>query len=124
MRHYILDGGTEVLDCQTGLIWRREIAANLTYSQALEEAEIVTRETGQAWRVPTLQELWTLVLVGGARTSTASTFPGMPARSFWSSSPYVDDADYVWFVSFNYGDSSISLSNRYSREAVRLVRTA
>jgi hypothetical protein len=120
MRHYILDGGTEVLDCQTGLIWRRDFAENLTFDQAFEYAERVARETGQAWRVPTIDELASLVDRG--RCSPASAFPDMPGLWFWSSSPCVGFTQIAWIVSFfgGYVDGDL----RFNNFAVRLVRTA
>jgi hypothetical protein len=81
MRYEIL--ATEVLDHKTGLIWQRDIAENLTFDQAFEYAERISRETGLAWRVPTFGELRTLL--DRSRHNPASAFPDMPSDWFWSS---------------------------------------
>lgn len=119
MRFEISPDGSQVLDHQTGLIWRRDFAANLTYSQALEEAEIVTRETGQAWRLPTKDEL--AGLVDKSRHFPSSNFPEMPSGWFWSSSEWGwGDTDSAWLVDFAVGDAADGRQcNCY---AVRLVR--
>jgi len=115
MRYKILD--EEVIDTRTGLIWRG-VTEDLTYTKALEYAEHTSQETGQAWRVPTIDELASLA--DRSRCAPASCFPGMPARAFWSSSPFVGDTSYAWFVGFNYGVADISLRGHYY--AVWLVR--
>jgi hypothetical protein len=117
MRYEIDDN--EVLDRQTGLIWQRAIAEIVTYEETHEYAERVVRETGRAWRVPTIDELASLVDRGRCRP--ASEFPGMTSTLFWSSSPYVGYTDFGWYVSF--GNGEIGISNPADRfGSVRLVR--
>jgi hypothetical protein len=108
----------EVLDTQTGLIWQREVTENLTHNQALEHAERVSQETGLPWRVPTVDELASLV--DRDRMTPASGFPNMPETWFWSSSPYVGYSYLAWYVNFNSG--YVNVINRYNYLAVRLVR--
>jgi len=123
--------GTEVIDHQTGLIWRREIerrkvgfivtteSDRFTYEEALAHADKVARQTGLPWRVPTVDELKTLI--DDTRLNPASRFPDMPSIWFWSSSPYVGNANFAWFVVFDYGLVSSGI-NRSNSGAVRLVR--
>jgi hypothetical protein len=74
---------------------------------------------GRHWRVPTVEELASLV--DRSRLLPASSFPDMPLDNiFWSSSPYVDDADHAWIVYF--GDGSVASDSRKYEYAVRLVR--
>jgi hypothetical protein len=114
MRYEILSE-TEVLDHQTGLIWQRATAENLTFSEAQAHAN----DTGQPWRVPTIAELVTLL--DWTRASPASAFPDMTPLAFWSSSPYVGSSSFAWSVSFVNG-SVYNVSRDYSI-AVRLVRS-
>ena len=109
---------TEVLDTQTGLIWQKYFTENLTYNQALEYADRESRETGLPWRVPTVDELASLV--DRDRMTPASGFPNMPETWFWSSSPYVGDANYAWYVDFY--DGYVYFNYRSLNLAVRLVR--
>jgi hypothetical protein len=50
----------------------------------------------------------------------ASGFPNMLETWFWSSSPYVGDAYFAWYVHFNNGN--VGYDYRGSGSAVRLVR--
>jgi hypothetical protein len=117
MRYKIL--GSEVHDTQTGLIWR-STAEDLTYEKAQAYAERVAQETGQAWRVPTIDELSSLV--DRSRCDPASTFPAMASAPLWSSSLCVGYSDYAWVVGFDYGVVDLNLCS-YSL-AVRLVRNS
>ena len=108
----------EVLDTKTELIWQREFVENLTYNEALEHAECVSQETGLTWRVPTIEELLSLVEYGHLKP--ASSFPDMPKLAFWSSSPYVDSTLSAWYVGFN--DGVVNGGSRDYSIAVRLVR--
>lgn len=132
--------GTEVTDQKTGLIWQRcavgmqfssgECAgsvATLTYKDALQYAAAQVRRTGIAWRVPTKDELFSIVDTKFSPTIDPTTFPetpaGMstPASVFWTASPYADGGDNdFWYVSFD--DGSSDGTNRSSKLYVRLVR--
>jgi hypothetical protein len=109
---------TEVLDTQTGLIWQKYFTENLTYNQALEYADRESRETGLPWRVPTVDELASLV--DRSQVTPASGFPNMPETWFWSSSPYVGNTDLAWYVYFSNGN--VDFNDRDYSLAVRLVR--
>ena len=117
-RYEVSADGSEVVDHQTGLIWMKQVKTELTFDEAQDYAGQVARETGLAWRVPTVDEL--ISLVDHSCSEPASRFPDMPSDWFWSSSPYVGDSNYAWGVDFNYG--FVSSGNRDGSDAVRLVR--
>ncbi len=117
-RYEMSADGTEVVDHQTGLIWQRDIAKDLTFDQARAHAERVAQETGLAWRLPTKDELASLV--DDSRHDPACGFPDMPSKWFWSSSPYVGNTNDAWNVNFN--DGNVGCLNRNYYLAVRLVR--
>lgn len=109
----------EILDTQTGLVWRRNPEPGAyTFEEAFARASQVAEETGQAWRVPTVEELASLV--DRSRKEPASNFPDMSGIRFRSSSPYVGNTNLAWFVNFSYG--FVDFSFRSSSNAVRLVR--
>ena len=108
----------EVLDHQNALIWMKQVKTGLTFDEAQAYALQVARETGQPWRLPTIDELGSLI--DRSRCNPASGFPDMLAIAFWSSSPYVGNPNGAWSVVFSNGNVSY-----YSRDyslAVRLVR--
>jgi hypothetical protein len=104
---------TEMMDTRTGLIWMRQVKAELIFSQAQDYARKVAKQTGQAWRVPTLGEL--------------QTFPFCESESqtFWSSDPVKGLPEYRNCLCTGSGVSWVHYGLAYYRlYAVRLVRTA
>jgi hypothetical protein len=116
MRYEVLDG--EILDHKTGLVWMKQVKAKLTFGEAQVYAGQVALETGRAWRVPTLQELWNLIDI--RMVTPASGFPDMSSDWYWSSSPYAGNTYYAWYINFNSG--VVFNTERWHTGAVRLVR--
>ena len=109
----------EVIDHQTGLIWRKAPEpGSFTFHEAQTHAQKTAQQTNLPWRVPTIDEL--LGLVDHSLSNPATSFPDTPSVVFWSFSPYVGSTNYAWFVNFYYGYVYINV--RYSTYAVRLVR--
>jgi len=110
---YLANSAT-VLDTKTGLTWQRGVSA-VKYTSAdaaayCNGAEVANMLGGSGWRLPTLNELFTLV--DFARTAgpfvDSDAFPSTPADGIWSSSRasvsardflYLDFATATWLVS-------------------------
>lgn len=119
-RYELSADGQEVTDHKTGLIWRavEEDEGEFTWDEAQTRAQEVAQQTGLPWRVPTVDELASLV--DRALSNPASAFPDMLSGIFWSCSPYVGDSYYAWYVNLNHGN--VSFNYRNFSLAVRLVR--
>ena len=87
----------EILDHQTGLVWRKDYEKGLDWDAAME----YPKSLGPEWRLPTRHELDSLLSL--ERHAPAWDFPDMPSNWFWSSSSLVNNPDYAWGVSFYYG---------------------
>lgn len=126
---------TENTKLYTGLIWRRcaegmvykggtcnGIASKFTYNEALRHAKSETSRTGIAWRVPDKYELTSILDKSREDPSIDHTaFPSTPVdKVHWSSSPYVGDSDYAWFVHFGNG-GVVNYGRRDNSFNVRLV---
>jgi hypothetical protein len=74
------------------------------------------------WRLPTAQELHSLVRLDERPTLCSGAFPNAPAVIFWSSTPVAFGAKEVWNVYF--GSGSMGRNEAGNSYAVRLVRAA
>ncbi|SEI38655.1 Protein of unknown function [Allopseudospirillum japonicum] len=158
-RRYRDHGDGTVTDTQTGLMWMRcsidqQWNGTTCTGEASEHswagANAFTNQhrfAGRSdWRLPTVDELETLVYCSsGQRRPSArpngkyvretngecegdyhqprinqSAFPNTPQGWYWSSSPYADYASTAWYVSF--GDGRVDYLNKRANGRVRLVR--
>lgn len=128
-----------VTDLATGLVWKRcaeglsgaacatGTAITGTWAEALARVAAVnaapaTLGAGSAdWRLPNRTELASLVERKCVSPAiNASVFPGTPAQSFWSSSPYALIANLAWLVDFSAGD--VGPAPMSGSRNIRLVR--
>jgi Protein of unknown function (DUF1566) len=136
-----LADGNEVIDNDTGLVWRRCVegmtlrgsqcagtAHGFTFETARAYATYEAAATGAAWRLPNLGELLTIADAERASPAIDSLiFPNTPVNKFWTSSLFVRDShggvanpSDAMFVDFNKGGYHHSL--RGEDNLVRLVR--
>jgi hypothetical protein len=98
----VVQGGGLVLDTLTQLVWQQQ-ASSTTMTWA--DAKIYCSSSG--FRLPTVKELFSLVdltVTSGAMINQTA-FPGTPAESFWTSSPYGGSSSLAWGVNFVNGFS-------------------
>ncbi len=153
------NGNGTITDRKTNLTWMRcslgqqwtgstcaGVAMDINWNDALKTAMSFSYAGHSDWRVPTVDELDTLVQCPAGRKPSARpngeyvtdtngfcngseynnpkiniiAFPNTPSRVFWSSSPYANNSDYAWYVYFNYGCVNHYLKNDHGH--VRLVR--
>jgi Protein of unknown function (DUF1566) len=135
----------EWMRCSIGQDWseKKKTCEGSADKFSFEGAQDIARQLNNAggyngkrdWRVPTKDELASLVVCtngrssgrcadGSARPSIAQTiFPRTPddGDRFWSSSPDVDYSNYAWTVNFSSG-SVYNDGSRNNNYYVRLVR--
>jgi len=122
-------GDGTVKDVVTGLVWQKGVdsgtytwSATAAPGSAQAYCETLTL-SGGGWRLPTSNELMSLVdytkaLPGPA--INAKAFPGTPSLWFWTSTPYAGSSSGAWGVYFDVGSVSnggVALNGR-----VRCVR--
>ncbi len=142
---YIDHGNGTITDTKTGLMWKRcseglsgvnceEGKAEIyTWEDAVQRFKNVAYAGYSDWRLPTIDELKTLVYCSkgvnkesgwcndGSEKPTINqqAFPNT-TKWYWSGSPHADYSDSAWYVYFNYVGSGHV--NRGLDFAVRLVR--
>jgi len=76
----------------------------------------------EGWRLPTAQELRTLIYRRCQDPAiNQEVFPNPPAWFFWTSTAFSDNPDYAWQVDFKTGEINAHLKSSISYN-VRLVR--
>ncbi len=126
---YSLDG-TEVVDSQYGLVWRRcSEGQTWTASSCTGNPTIFTHEEALiyakkqiGWRLPNIKELSSLV--DASRFNPAidgNAFPLTANAIYWSSTPDVRVPALAWSVDFGMG-SVVSTGRDTYGVLVRLVR--
>lgn len=132
-RFVVSADGQEVLDTKTSLIWRRCTegmswdgkactgkVAKYKFGEAKQRADAAAPVQGKAWRVPTKDELSTLVIKQNKKPFTdVDAFPNTPASLYWAKRPGFDDNLNGWMIDFGSGKG---FGGSGAKEAVRLVR--
>ncbi|MEN9373201.1 MAG: hypothetical protein RIR79_753 [Pseudomonadota bacterium] len=91
-----------------------------TWDAAMEKFKGHDRFAGyNDWRLPTIEELKTLILPNEIPAIDLEAFPN-GASYVWSGSPYAYNTSGAWFVGFYDGYSDYYF--RYDSYGVRLVR--
>jgi hypothetical protein len=108
-RFELVLGGEGVLDKETGLVWEKSPSTNtFNWFDALSHCNALTVGNRMGWRLPTLQELASLV-----DPSVLGTSPTLPAghpfssnvkpSNYWSASTFAFTPILAWSVNFNAG---------------------
>lgn len=93
---YTDNGDGTISDNVTGLIWQADPGAKMSYAQAVAGADSFTVAGYDDWRLPTIKELYSLILFSGYDVS------GVQSDSDTSRLiPFIDDS-----FAFEYGDTS------------------
>lgn len=119
---------SEIHDMQTGLIWQTVCEGGVyTMEDAIAHVNNVNSCTGLNFRIPTIDELQTLV--DRDKFDPATNFPYSIGGFVWSSTKYLGGQEGVftnanshsyWYINFTNGEVSFTLGD--AEYWVRLVR--
>jgi|SRR5688572_10764866 hypothetical protein len=103
-------GGAAVLDRETGLVWQRSSTLHSNWSDA--QSNCNGNKTGgrMGWRLPTLQELASLVDRAQSNPTLPSGHPFQNVQSsfYWSATTNAAlGAGFAWGVSFDVGGVNV-----------------
>ena len=122
-RYFVANDGT-VIDRQTKLMWMQSpLEETFTFYSAYNAVRNLNAKNGFAgycdWRVPSQEELLSLVVKGQSPSICQEAFPDTPAW-FWTSTPHADNLHEAWMVNFSNG-LTYDIS-RFYLYFIRLVR--
>ena len=99
-------GNAAIFDQETGLVWEQSPETN-TQNWLNAQARCNTKAVGnrQGWRLPTLQELASLVDPSGrfGPTLPANPFANVRSSIYWSATTAASNPAIAWFVNFDNG---------------------
>ena len=101
-----VNGDEAIRDSSTNLLWQKSYVSGKTWDQALEYCENLKYAGYSDWRLPNINELTTLL--DYSKTKILSSFPGMTANVFASST---NKGGRVWAVSMGEGRIDYILSD-------------
>ena len=117
-----------VFDLSTNLWWQKGSVSGKTWKEAFAYCENLNYAGYSDWRLPNRNELMTLVDYSKSGTDVVSSFPGMEAEEFITSTfiqifPEVGYWTYKWIVSMNNGAvRELDLEDEYGEELIYSVR--
>jgi hypothetical protein len=108
-------GGAAVLDRETGLVWQRSPSTSpLSWAGARNSCNAIAVGNRKGWRLPTVQELASLIDPSQSNPTLPSghPFPTVQSSGYWSATTLADsDSTTVWVVTFNTGTVGVSLKS-------------
>jgi len=119
---FIDNGNNTVTDHTTGLMWQKEDDG---VERTWEEAQEYTKQLNLAgytdWRLPTIEELISIVKYNLFAPAIDTTyFPNIKSSNYWSSTTYADYTNFAWYVNFFNGH--VDYDYKSSSYYVRCVR--
>jgi len=119
-RFHLVMNNEAVLDRGTGLVWQRDTENQfINWYQACAYCYTLVRGNRKGWRLPTVEELSTLVDPGQTNPSLppGHPFTNVKSSGYWSSTTNASYTDGAWFVYFRYGyvDYNFKANDNYVR---------
>ena len=111
-----------VIDPKTGLEWSPTLGDRVNWKTAKKMAQECRAGGHDDWRLPTIEELITLIDFSRFNPATnTDLFPDTKSSWYWSATPDASSpGDCAWGVSFGHG--LVSYYDRYGTAFVRAVR--
>ncbi len=94
--HYLDNGDGTITDLVTGLMWQKAVGAKMSFGEALAGADTFSLAGYDDWRLPSIKELYSLILFSGIDPS------GWNGTNADLLTPFIDTN----YFEFEYGDVS------------------
>ncbi|MBF0102482.1 MAG: DUF1566 domain-containing protein [Desulfobacterales bacterium] len=112
------DTGTTIKDALTGLEWQKDTSTVLYKWQAAKVAvEALVLNGSSDWRLPTLEEMYSIADFSRYNPSLKSVFP-ISSKRYWTSDLSVTYPTRAWLVEIGYFRVTINDVNYYTRNFI------
>lgn len=94
------------VDRQSGLMWQDDSAtaeAKMTWHEGMQYCGDLRIGHHEDWRLPTVQELFTLVDFGRREPAAIKAIRHVRSEDYWTSTTDLSDTDDAWLVFFENG---------------------
>ena len=121
---YTNNGDETFTDNVTGLIWQNSSDNNtneLSWIDAMNYCENLSISNNNNWRLPTINELITLINPLEYNPSIYNIFTYTANAYYWSSTTYINSKDEAWVVTFAEGGINMISKSGTSGRYVRCV---
>src|SRR3990167_8299780 len=123
-KNFVDNGNGTITDSATGLMWQQKTPdQRFTFEEAEKYAAELSLAGFTDWRVPTVDELRSMVVYSRINPSCNPIF-ALNSSSYWSSTADVDGIYYAWGVYFGCSYVGYDCYNKKSSHYVRCVRNA
>ena len=107
-------GGAAVFDSETGLVWEQApIISELSWNDAQNHCNTLSKGGRQGWRLPTIQELASLVdpnnPSGNPALPPGHPFSNVQSSLYWSATTLAANTNAAWTVLFSNGIVTLGL---------------
>jgi len=112
-----------IYDTSTSLLWQDAYANDefsLTYKEAQDYCADLVVEEYKDFRLPTLNELQSIIDYKNYKPAIIKGFRHVGNETYWTTTPYANDYDYVWTINFKKGARDVK-AKHYDRN-VRCVQ--
>jgi hypothetical protein len=125
-RFVIVLNGAAVLDKETGLVWEKSPdATSRPWFNAINECYKKTVGGRKGWRLPTIEELASLIDTTQSSPALPNGHPFLNVTSlscYWSSTTIPDSTDYAWTVYLGNGHVVTGLKSDMNSASMWAVR--
>ena len=112
-----------IYDTSTSLIWQDAYANDefsITFKEAEEYCSKLVIEEYSDFRLPTLNELQSIVDYKKYKPAILNGFNFAVSETYWTSTEFANDYDYVWTINFKKGARDVK-AKHYDRN-IRCVQ--
>lgn len=123
----LTDDGKTVTDTTTNLVWIRNpsdagVDSAYQWKEAVEVCLTLKYAGYSDWRLPTLEELKTIINIDRSEPAINTEFFFCKSGKYWTATTFESDSHSAWYISFK--DGFVGIDDKLNAAFIRPVRSA